>query len=345
MSNFRNYQQLQLESSNAPVLIIGENGAGKTNILEAISLLAPGRGLRGAHIKEIVCNGTDAWAINANIQRDDITYNVGVGFCDNKKVIKIDHKIQSKQISLAAVANLIWLTPQMDTIFLGSRKSRLDFFDRIVFSFDSQHAPNMSKYEFARRERARLLREKMFDQYWLSSLEEKMVQTGISIAKSRQKIIEILQGRIEQGPFQNIKVFIRGEVEDHLGDLEEIFSTTLQQNRQIDSLSKRTNYGIHTSDFNAVNLHKLVEAKLCSTGEQKLMLIAIILAASKKDTILLLDDIVSHLDHANRNILLTTILERDCQAWITDTNLQNFSEYSDQMQIFHIKSGSLVSGS
>ena len=346
LTNFRNYQRLKLTCSALPILIIGENGAGKTNILEAISLLSPGRGIRGAYMQDIAYHNSQEWALNADIIKGDQNYNIGVGFYENKKLIKIDHKAQSKQVALAKITKLIWLIPQMDTIFIGSRKTRLDFFDRLVFSFDVKHAQNMSEYEFAKRERTKLLRDKVFDDHWLSSLEDRMVTTGVELATARIKTRESLQDLIDAGPFRNTKILIDGAVEKSLqenNNIQEIFSTELRKNRQLDALSKRTNYGIHKSDFSAIHSLKALEAKLCSTGEQKLMLIAIVLAASKQDTILLLDDITSHLDHQNRDTLLSMILERGCQAWITDTNLQHFTEYKEQMQTFCIKAGNVVS--
>lgn len=327
-----------MELNKSPVVIIGKNGVGKTNILEALSLLSPGRGLRSAQLKEIGRNGSASWALNANVVKSDDEHNLGVGCESNRKIIKIDHKIKSSQMDLTATINLVWLTPQMHTMFLGSRKSRLNFFDRIVFSFDINHAHNISIYERLKRERSKLLNDRKLDDFWLSSLEGEMVMSGVKIAKSRIAAVRRLQRWIDASSFDYVKITIDGAVEEsiiHNHELSEVmFAQKLKDSRDIDLLTKRTSYGVHTSDFNAHNNIKNMRAFLCSTGEQKLILVAIILATIKLDTVLLLDDAVSHLDHTNRSILFSMILKEKCQAWITDTNPDNFAEIRDHVQMF-----------
>ncbi len=339
LNNFRNHEALDLVCNSSPVAIIGQNGIGKTNILEALSFLSPGRGLRSAQIKDIGRFGIDTWTINAEINKDDSQFNIGLGCRENKKIIKIDHKVQSRQIELTKIVNLIWLTPQMNTIFLGNRKNRLNFFDRIVFSFDWRHAKNISEYENTRHERIRLLKNRILDKNWLSILEAKMAKNSTEIAKARLKIIGILQPAIDAGPFSYIQLIIDGKVEKLVtinDDSEKTIMKILHDKRNIDMLSGRTNYGTHTSDFNAYHRNKNIRIALCSTGEQKLALITIILAAIKKDTILLLDDIISNLDDRNRAILLSAILKAKCQAWITDTNTHNFDEVKNKLKIFSL---------
>lgn len=341
LNNFRSYQTLTLNCNQLPILIIGNNGAGKTNILEAISLLSPGKGMRSAKLQDIGYNNSENWALNATILNTINQNNIGIGYQDNKKIIKINHQNQNKQVELTKIVNIIWLTPQMDTIFLNSRKQRLNFFDRIVFSFDNQHANNISLYEHNKQERARLLRNKILDTQWLSILENKMAEIGLSIARSRINIIEELQQLINKSPFENVKIMMNGDIEELIksnnsSNIQEIFCNCLKEKRTIDALSKRTNYGVHKSNFQAHNIEKDIVAELCSTGEQKLMLIAITLAATKQDTVLLLDDIASHLDQKNRNTLLSVIIEKKCQVWLTDTNQNNFTDFEQYMQVFHI---------
>ena len=341
LSNFRNYKQFELQCSELPVVILGKNGTGKTNILEAISLLSPGRGMRSAQLQDIGYYRNTNWALNANVVNNGDIYNIGVGLNKNSKIIKIDHKTQSRQTELTKIINIIWLTPQMNTIFLGSRKNRLHFFDRIVFSFDADHAQNVSMYENAKRERNKLLIDKIADDCWLSTLESKMVKAGVKIAKARMKVMNYLQRHIDDTTFNYIEITMDGEVEKLVTDIKEdcgaFFLNKLKETRKIDILSKRTSYGVHKSDFNAWSKRKKLSAMLSSTGEQKLIMLAIILAAIKKDTILLLDDIVSHLDNKNRSMLFSSILEKKCQAWMTDTNLDNFNEIKNHTQMFCVE--------
>ncbi|MBQ4874646.1 MAG: DNA replication/repair protein RecF [Rickettsiaceae bacterium H1] len=336
LNNFRNYKQFELISDGLPVVILGKNGIGKTNILEAISLLSPGRGIRSAQLRDISFNNTSNWAVNANVVNRNDIYNVGVGFDGEHKIIKIDHKVRKRQIELAKIINIIWLIPQMNTLFIGNRKSRLDFFDRIVFSFNPDHARNISIYEHAKQERMKLLKDKTDDDYWLSGLEIKMVNAGIKIAEARLDTVGYLQKRIDCNRFNYVKIMINGEVEELIrqNEKKDVFLIKLKKGRKTDLLTKKTGYGVHKSDFTALNKVKNISALLSSTGEQKLMTIAIILAAIKQDTILLLDDIVSHLDSENRSVLFSAILKEKCQAWITDTNPSHFSKIKNYIQIY-----------
>ncbi len=342
MNNFRNHQKLDLTLKQSPVIIVGNNGSGKTNILEALSLLSPGKGLRSAHANEIGYYGATDWALNVDTHTGDEPHNIGVGYINKKKLIKIDHKPQPSQIELTTIARLIWLTPQMNTLFIGNRKNRLNFFDRIVFSFNAEHARNILIYERSKQERAELLRKQILNNDWLSILEMKMAEAGTKIAGTRLEVIQHLQERIYQNKLDYFKITIKGKVEQLIQSetqhKQEFFAQTLKELRDTDMLSKRTNYGAHTSNFDALHTRKNIPAQSCSTGEQKLIMIAIILAAIRADTILLLDDITANLDCHNRSALFSAILEENCQAWITDTHTHRFNEIRNQSQTFVLDS-------
>jgi DNA replication and repair protein RecF len=361
LSYFRNYPSLRLELSPQPVIITGNNGAGKTNILEAVSFLSPGRGLRSSSLQEIdMQGGGHPWAVASVVHSTDGLREIGTGRLDsagNKRLVKIDGQLMRGQTELSALFSVIWLTPQMDQIFISASALRRRFLDRLVFNFDPNHAQHMARYDHSMRERARLLKEPRPDPEWLTILEHKMAEMGGAIAASRRQTVEYLQQTINSttSPFPKAGLALLGEIETALGkspalEVEDYFRRELARLRSHDAMSGRTNLGIHRSDLSVTHSEKNMPAALCSTGEQKALLISIILAEAKARItwrhsvpVLLLDEIIAHLDSERREALLADILSMNAQAWITGTDERLFSELKNHAQFMRIEEGTLSS--
>lgn len=368
LSNFRNYETLQLRLSPDPIVIIGSNGAGKTNILEAISFLSPGRGLRNARLNEIdrkTMQDTAPWAVSASVNTTEDTWEIGTGRAiinnntseeTNKRIVKLDGKPLKSHTELAAFLSVIWLTPQMDPLFLSTASGRRRFLDRLVYNFDSSHAAHMVAYEYARAERSKLLKERRHDSAWLTILERKMAETGVAIAASRMQSIEYVQQSIHNASsiFPKAILSIEGTLEQALNtspalEVEEKFCHELAAFRPLDAASGRTNAGIHRSDLIVYHQEKQMPAVNCSTGEQKALLLSIILAEArarvawhKSVPILLLDEVVAHLDDKRRRALFAEIEALGAQVWMTGTDRILFEGIKAQAQMLQIENGKVL---
>ena len=357
LSHFRNYPSLRLDLTPQPVVITGSNGAGKTNILEAISFLSPGRGLRNAKLHEID-NQTqqEPWAVATIVESMHGTRDIGTGRMEAKRIVKIDGQTMRGQTELPTLFSVIWLTPQMDQMFISGAALRRKFLDRLVFNFDPDHASQVARYEYAMRERARLLKTPHPDSEWLTVLEHKMAETGIAIAASRKQTVEYLQQTIDNtvSPFPKAALSLAGDCEEALGtmpalEVEASLKEQLMWLRRKDAQTGHTNAGIHRSDLIVIHNEKQMPAELCSTGEQKALLISIILAEAKTRIswrhsvpVLLLDEIIAHLDSYRREALFADILAMKAQAWITGTDITLFSELKNHAQFLHIEQGKIV---
>ena len=310
---FRNYQSARLETHGQPVVITGPNGAGKTNLLEAISLLVPGRGMRGAKLSDLDRKpGDEAWAVAADIEARLGPQHIGTGRdpLGEKRLIQIDGTPAKSQTDLADHLSVVWLTPQMDRLFQGNAAERRRFLDRLVFGYDPAHAGRLSSYDKAMRQRARLLKDRIDDARWLRSLEAQMVERGSAIAAARQQMAERVNAMCEQpvGPFPGARLVLTGAIEMGLSqqpalEVEMRFSQELEKARPRDALIGGASVGPHRSDLDVFHLVKQREARSCSTGEQKALLIALLLgglrvqAAEKAGLpLLLLDEVGAHLD-------------------------------------------------
>ncbi|MEI7669227.1 MAG: DNA replication/repair protein RecF, partial [Pseudomonadota bacterium] len=293
LSNFRNYSDVRIETDERSVVIIGANGAGKTNILEAISLLTPGKGLRRAAISELDnLSNNNVWAIASEINGRDGISNVSTGRIEDKdaisdkRIVKIDGKIPKTQTELGKIFSVLWLTPQMDNLFLEGNTERRKFIDRLVFSFNPQHATKVNAYDNAMRQRNHILQERQYDTVWLDALEQKMAEFAVLIASARNQTIELLNNEMESEFFPKAEISLIGEVENNLKhnsteDSEIYFRKILAENRMRDKEAGRTLIGIHRTKIEVVHLEKNRQAELCSTGEQKAILISIILAQAR----------------------------------------------------------------
>ncbi len=353
ISNFRNYEKTILNSDNKSVIITGQNGAGKTNILEALSLLSPGRGIRGAPLNTLQSiNNTNTWAVsgNCNSMMGESILGTGGGVGTKRRQIRINGA-DAKQLDLAEYMSCIWLTPQMDRLFNEGSPSRRRFFDRLILGFDKAHAGRISGYEKALRSRSQLLKEGCQDNVWISSLEKEIAERGVAIGASRVLMASRLNHVIADGfqGFPGASIRINGVVEEWLdttsaNEVQDLFQNALKQSRPLDALAGGAYIGTHKTDITVQHLDKNMEASLCSTGEQKALLIGIVLGnlrLQKSETghmpILLLDEIGAHLDSQKLHALFDGINTLSPQTWYTGTDLKKFSAISSDCNNFIIE--------
>jgi DNA replication and repair protein RecF len=362
LTAFRNYTDTRLELDTAPVVLTGPNGSGKTNLLEAISLLLPGRGLRRAPLVDMQ-NRTQAapWAVAAELFIADQTLRLGTGRDpetpdDARRVVHIDGKAVKSQQALADHVSMAWITPDMDRLLADGPSARRKLLDRLVFSFDPAHAGRVHRYEKALRERLRMLRDNINDPPWYDALEDSMAQTGVAIAAARLHLLRQLQVAMEETTtvFPLADIALKGLAEESLGKepallVEEKLRAALTVSRPDDAQTGTCAIGPHRSDLIVIHSKHQCPANLCSTGEQKALMITIMLAyvrvlmqAKQKAPIFLLDDITAHLDDQRRHALFEEIRTLDVQAWLTGTDADHFRAFGPSAQYFTIDQGNIA---
>jgi DNA replication and repair protein RecF len=363
LSNFRSYATGALTLSGAPVVLAGPNGAGKTNILDAISLLSPGRGLRGAKLSEHVRKGPhptfsgvpDAalWAVAATVTRGGGEHEIGTGLTlgpngGEKRHVRLNGVEARGSADLGDIVQMIWLTPAMDRLFIESAGGRRRFLDRLVLGFEPGHARASTRYETAMRERARLLKYGPRDPAWLDGLENEMAEAGAVIAQARIDTVDRLNRSLSerQGAFPSASLALTGEAYDDVTRLR----GALAASRLRDAEAGRTLSGPHTADLAARHIAKRADARDCSTGEQKALLISIMLADARElarareglAPLLLLDEIAAHLDASRRAALFEEIHALSAQAWMTGTDLSLFDGWNAHAEIFLVENGQFM---
>ncbi len=361
LQNVRCYDQMALSNLPAGLIVLsGANGAGKTNILEAISLLSPGRGLRSARIMEIQKNDNTApWAIAAHLYDeygDEI--RLGTGLDPNsksgaeKRTVRINGQTMRSQNALGEYLSCIWLTPQMDRLFLESSRERRKFLDRLVFTFDPGHAGRVTRYENALGQRSKLLKDGVTDDAWISGLENQMAETGIAIAAARLDFTQRLQAACESCDhthFPLARFQVKGSIEELLPhapalEIEDTIKHNLRESRPRDSYTGGAASGVHKSDLCVFYADKNMPADQCSTGEQKALLIGLILAHATlikaergNAPILLLDEVAAHLDETRRAALYDILIGLGAQVWLTGTDRNLFTAIESKATFFEVK--------
>jgi DNA replication and repair protein RecF len=336
LSNFRSYASLRQDNFSPSFNILyGANGAGKTNILEAISLLSPGRGMRGATLREIGKMENElnlSWAINAKV-KNKLHTEISTGCIldteeSDKRILRIDNKLAKNQGELNRVFNVVWLTPQMDRILSEGASSRRKFLDRLVASFDALHTERVTNYTNAWKERSELIKLGNFDKAWLAALEEVIAQHAVAIASARivyvEKINQLNHTRQTNLPKNIVQISGLLETKIAMGEklslVEDEYRAYLSHNRTLDFCGQ----GIQHSDMNIIHHEKKLSLSFCSTGEQKLMLISLVLAHAEMiklecafTPILLLDEVGAHLDAKKLAAVISEIIDLKGQTFIT----------------------------
>ena len=366
LDHFRNYQQADLAIHAGQLVILGDNGAGKTNLLEAVSLLAPGRGMRRAKTEhlayrasgfETACSIADNdganrfdWAVAATLENEDGNVQIGTGVPPSAKqgnrIMRLEGMTVS-QADLGGHLTVSWLTPQMDGIFLDSPAARRRFLDRLVIAFDPAHIGRMSRYEKALRQRAHLLTEQRGDDSWFSALESVLAETAVAVTAARQSLIKALNQEAARGwfGFPGAELLLGGDTENWLSDMPAL---AVEDQLMLAARTARLNGdlampGPHASEFQALHLASQVPANRASTGQQKAMLIAVILAHARlqdrrlgRVPVMLFDDVAAHLDAKRRGALFDAVQSLGGQCWYSGTDEGQFKELLKTAQFVKI---------
>ena len=342
LTDFRSYASATIEPGVGFVLLFGENGAGKTNLLEAVSMLAPGRGLRGAALPEMARQGgSGSWAAAAKLGDAEI----GTGTlptAPERRQVRVNGAPASVN-SLGEWLSLLWLTPAMDRLFTGSAGERRRFLDRLVLALEPGHAHHSTRYDAAMRARNKLLAEEPWDEVWLASLELAMAEHGASIAAARLRTAAALDARLGEAPQDE---FARAAIALEGWDADDLASG-LRANRARDAAAGRAIEGPHRQDLAVFHRAKQIPAALSSTGEQKALLLGLVLAHAElvaarrgQPPILLLDEVAAHLDPKRRTALFAR-LEGRGQVWMTATEAALFDGIGHASR-YHVEPGSIT---
>ncbi|HBR68312.1 MAG TPA: DNA replication/repair protein RecF [Rhodospirillaceae bacterium] len=363
LHNFRCYNHAALEALGPGLIVLhGPNGAGKTNVLEAVSLLSPGRGLRGAQVMEMQARAASKpWAVSAAVEitkNESARIGTGLDAQTQKRVIRINEKPAKSQNALADYMACVWLTPQMDGLFIDAARERRRFLDRLVFAFDPGHSGRTTRYENAMRQRSKLLQDNDApDIAWLEALESQIAETGTAIAAARLEFAQRLQRACDKSDdkfFPRAHLNVTGTIEELLHnvpalEVEEMFSYQLKQSRAHDAVAGGAATGPHKSDLLVHYAAKNMAAEQCSTGEQKALLIGLVLAHARliaaergAPPVLLLDEVAAHLDEGRRAALYGLLEGLGGQVWLTGTDEKLFESVGSRAQFFEVREAHIM---
>ena len=373
LSNFRCYSSLRLTIKFPIIVLTGPNGAGKTNILEAISFLVPGRGLRAANLADVALtarnmhNHVKNWAVSATVSGCGGTYEFGTGISQQapmgrlKRVVRIDGESMKGQSPLGEKLSVLWLTPDMQRLFNEGPSSRRRFLDRLVFGFDPAHAGRLKSFDKSLRERSLLIQNeavlgKKADPDWLDILENTIVEKGVAISAARVALVDRLNPACAMGigPFPSASLSVVGVLESWLNEMpaveaEDLYRSSLKKSRKLESANGGKGIGPNYSEFFVEHISKEMPASQCSTGEQKALLISIVLANARLQSlernampILLLDEIAAHVDEARRAALFSELGNLGAQAWMTGADPSLFTQLSGLAHNFSINNAKVT---
>ncbi len=374
LTNFRCYESVRLDDlPSGAIVFYGPNGAGKTNILEAVSLLSPGRGLRGVKAEDMQKRGAapsdGPWAVSAALHTaayGETRIGTGLDPQSARRIVRINGAPAKGQNALAEYLSCVWLTPQMDRIFLDGASVRRKFLDRLVFAFDPGHAGRITRYENAMSQRAKLLKEQAQrppDPAWLDALETDMAATGTAIAAARLALVQKLQSSCDRAAqegvaedmFPRARLFVTGSIEELLRrapalEVEDMFRYQLCNTRLQDSQTGGAATGPHKSDLAVTYAAKDMDAAQCSTGEQKALLIGLVLAHARMiaaergaPPVLLFDEVAAHLDENRRAGLYRLLSDMNAQVFLTGTDAVLFDAVKGTARVYEVRDAALVS--
>lgn len=363
LTDFRNYASLSLDLDSRTIVLTGENGSGKTNLLEAVSFLSPGRGLRRAELGEVARVGTEAFAVSAEVRSDDDEWAVGTGTIGQTsgetltRRVRINGANARSADALLDILRVVWLTPAMDALFTGPTADRRRFLDRLVLAIDTQHGQRTLDFEKAMRNRNRMLSDGVTDRRWFDATEQQMVESGVAISAARAELVRLLAQMVErlpaEGPFPQSVIALEGSLETLVAsqpavEVEEYYRRSLADGRERDRAAGRTLGGPHRADLVVRHKPKDMPAEYCSTGEQKALLVGIIVSHARLSSemsgmvpVLLLDEIAAHLDPGRRAALFSILNELGGQCFMTGTEPSLFEALKGRAQMLTVSAGSV----
>jgi DNA replication and repair protein RecF len=366
LANFRNYPSLSLSLDPRPVVLSGPNGAGKTNLLEAVSFLSPGRGLRRAALEDVARRtGDGSWAVAVTLVNAAGEVDLGTGVArgpdgpERQRRLRVNHAAVRSSEALLEHVRVLWLTPSMDGLFTGPAADRRRFLDRAVLAVDRQHGARFNAFEKAMRGRNKLLSEPAPDRAWLDAIESEMAELAVAIAAARREWAGLAATMIAaggDGPFPAAELALDGTLEAAVatasaGAAEDGYRARLRDQRARDAAAGRTLAGPHLSDLKVRHAPKQMPAEACSTGEQKALLIGLVLSQARlvarltgETPLILLDEIAAHLDETRRLALFAVLDELGAQSFMTGTDTSVFAPLGARAQMLSVHDGAVAGG-
>ena len=364
LTNFRNYHSASLEAGARMIVLVGPNGAGKTNAIEAISFFAPGRGLRRANLDDVAFSeGDGSWAVSAEIEGALGLATLGTGIerpsdeaATTLRKCRIDREPVGSAAAFADHLRVVWLVPAMDTLFVGAPSERRRFIDRLALAVDAEHGSRVNALDRSLRSRNRLLEEPRPDAHWLDAVEHETAELAVAVAGQRVETVRRLDAVLSSrrdSAFPPAEIALDGWIEKLIPDhpaveIEERYRAVLRDNRARDAAAGRTSDGPHLTDLKVVYARKNIPAADASTGEQKALLIGLVLAHARLIAemtgfapILLLDEVVAHLDPGRRAALYGELAQLGAQVWMTGADPALFVEVGDGTMIVDVAAGRL----
>jgi DNA replication and repair protein RecF len=364
LTNFRSYHAAQIDVGGSLVVLTGPNGAGKTNLIEALSLLAPGRGLRRATLDELAFSeGDGSWALSCDVEGALGLASLGTGIeapagegTPMSRKCRIDREPVPSATAFADHLRVIWMVPAMDTLFNGPASERRRFLDRLVLAVDADHSSRVNALDRSLRSRNRLLEEPRPDPHWLDAVEHETAELAVAVAAQRAETVARLQGalasrRDPSSSFPAAEIALEGWIEKLVlshpaSEIEDRYRAVLRDNRPRDAAAGRTLDGPHLTDLTVIHAAKNIAAADASTGEQKALLIGLMLAhagllaeMSGFAPLLLLDEVVAHLDPGRRTALYRELETLGAQVWMTGADPAAFAEIEQRAQVFQVTPG------
>ncbi|WP_438276977.1 DNA replication/repair protein RecF [Nitrobacter sp.] len=366
LTRFRNYGAAAFETRGNVIVLVGPNGAGKTNCLEAISLLSPGRGLRRATREDVAdIRGDGSWAVSAEVEGALGLATLGTGVetpdadaASGGRRCRIDREPVASAAAFGDHLRMVWLTPSMDGLFTGPASERRRFLDRLVLAIDSDHSGRVSALERSLRSRNRLLETRNYDAHWCDAIERETAELAVAVAAMRAQTVTRLAAALEAGgadsAFPSAGIGLDGWMENALlsepaTTVEDRYRVILRDNRARDAAAGRTLDGPHLADLEVIYAPKNMPAKDASTGEQKALLIGLVLAHAGLVAemtgivpLLLLDEVVAHLDPDRRGALFGALASLGAQVWMSGADPAAFANVGAGSEIFEVNSGQIA---
>lgn len=364
LTHFRNYRAASLQTQANIIVLAGPNGAGKTNCIEAISFLSPGRGLRRANLEDVADNqGDGSWAVSAEVEGALGLATLGTGIdpptpdTSISRRCRIDREPVASATTFGDHLRMVWLTPAMDGLFLGPASERRRFFDRLVLAIDSEHSARVSALDRSLRSRNRLLEVRNYDDHWCDAIERETAELAVAVAAMRgqtaARLAAMLRARGAASAFPSAEIALDGWMENALMSesataVEDRYRQILRDNRPRDAIAGRTLDGPHLTDLQVVYAPKHMPAHDASTGEQKALLIGLVLAHAGLVAemtgiapLLLLDEVVAHLDPGRRVALFEELAKLGAQVWMTGADPAAFADIQSSGDILAVESGQI----